>query len=191
MKSISIRKLCLFILLFPLVISAQSDYLVNTRGDTLKGTIRFQMVGNLEQASVKGLKKETYVATAVRRVYLKGIHYKPVQFSGTIKFMQIISDGYLSLLAFQPQGVMNYDGRLLQNGSTATMLFNIADLISWISHRMPLEPGDLIATGTPAGVAAMHTPPAWLLPGATVTVESSRLGRLINPIHAGEMFLER
>lgn len=86
---------------------------------------------------------------------------------------------------------LDIDGRLLQNGSTATMLFNIADLISWISHRMPLEPGDLIATGTPAGVAAMHTPPAWLLPGATVTVESSRLGRLINPIHAGEMFLER
>ncbi len=86
---------------------------------------------------------------------------------------------------------LDIDGRLLQNGSTATMLFNIADLISWISHRMPLEPGDVIATGTPAGVAAMHTPPAWLLPGATVTVESSRLGRLVNPIHAGEMFLER
>lgn len=86
---------------------------------------------------------------------------------------------------------LDIDGRLLQNGSTATMLFNIADLISWISHRMPLEPGDVIATGTPAGVAAMHTPPAWLLPGATVSVESSRLGRLVNPIHAGEMFLER
>lgn len=86
---------------------------------------------------------------------------------------------------------LDIDGRLLQNGSTATMLFNIADLISWISYRMPLEPGDVIATGTPAGVAAMHTPPAWLLPGATVTVESSRLGRLVNPIHAGEIFLER
>lgn len=86
---------------------------------------------------------------------------------------------------------LDIDGRPLQNGSTATMLFNIADLISWISHRMPLEPGDVIATGTPAGVAAMHTPPAWLLPGATVTVESSRLGRLVNPIHAGEPFLER
>jgi ureidoglycolate lyase len=86
---------------------------------------------------------------------------------------------------------LDIDGRLLQNGSTATMLFNIADLISWISHRMPLEPGDVIATGTPAGVAAMHTPPAWLLPGAVVTVESSRLGRLVNPIHTGEPFLER
>lgn len=86
---------------------------------------------------------------------------------------------------------LDIDGRLLQNGSTATMLFNIADLISWLSYRMPLEPGDVIATGTPAGVAAMHTPPAWLAPGATVTIELEGLGRLVNPIQKGELFLER
>jgi len=93
-----------------------------------------------------------------------------------------------------PYGVvirLDIDGRLLQNGSTRTMLFNIADLIAFISHRMPLEPGDVIATGTPAGVAAMHTPPAWLTPGATVTVELEGLGRLVNPIAAGVPFLER
>ena len=55
---------------------------------------------------------------------------------------------------------------------------------------MPLEPGDVIATGT-AGVAAMHTPPAWLAPGSTVTVELEGLGRLVNPIAAGVPFLER
>jgi hypothetical protein len=110
----AMRKLCFLILLLPFGISAQSDYLVNNRGDTVRGTIRFQMVANLEHVSVKGLKKENYLATAVRRVCFRGVHYKPVQFSGTIKFMQIITDGYLSLLAFQPQGVMNYDGRLLQ-----------------------------------------------------------------------------
>jgi 2,4-diketo-3-deoxy-L-fuconate hydrolase len=85
---------------------------------------------------------------------------------------------------------LDIDGRLLQNGSTATMLFNIADLISYISHRMPLEPGDVVATGTPAGVAAMHQPPAWLTPGATVSIELEGLGRLSNPIHAGAPFLE-
>jgi 2,4-diketo-3-deoxy-L-fuconate hydrolase len=83
------------------------------------------------------------------------------------------------------------DGRLLQNGSTATMLFGIADLISFISYRMPLEPGDIIATGTPAGVAAMHQPPAWLAPGTTVTVEVEGLGRLSNPVQRGVPFLER
>lgn len=85
---------------------------------------------------------------------------------------------------------LDIDGRPLQDGSTATMLFRIAQLISWISHRMPLDPGDVIATGTPAGVAAMHQPPAWLTPGSTVTVEVEGLGRLSNPILRGEPFLD-
>ena len=86
---------------------------------------------------------------------------------------------------------LDIDGRPLQDGSTATMLFNIADLISWLSYRMPLEPGDVIATGTPAGVAAMHQPPAWLTPGTTVTVAVEGFGRLSNPVERGEPFLER
>ena len=85
---------------------------------------------------------------------------------------------------------LDIDGRLLQNGSTANMLFNIADLISWISHRMPLEPGDVIATGTPAGVAAMHKPTAWLTAGTTVSIQAHLLGRLVNPIQTGVPFLE-
>ena len=86
---------------------------------------------------------------------------------------------------------LDIDGRRLQDGSTATMLFDIAALISFISHRMPLEPGDVIATGTPAGVAAMHTPAAWLVPGTTVTVELVGLGRLSNPVRVGVPFLEQ
>ena len=86
---------------------------------------------------------------------------------------------------------LDIDGRRLQDGSTATMLFDIAALIAYISHRMPLEAGDVIATGTPAGVAAMHTPPAWVVPGATVTVELAGLGRLVNPVRAGVPFLEQ
>ena len=85
---------------------------------------------------------------------------------------------------------LDIDGRLLQDGSTANMLFNIADLICYVSHRMPLDPGDIIATGTPAGVAAMHQPPAWLTPGTTVSVEVEGLGRLSNPIQRGACFLE-
>ena len=108
------RSSSIIFMLLPFCISAQADYLVNTRGDTLKGQISFQLVGNLEQALVKGVKRETFSAVVVREVFLKGNRYKPVQYAGTIKFMQIISDGYLSLLAFQPQGIMNYDGRLLQ-----------------------------------------------------------------------------
>jgi ureidoglycolate lyase len=86
---------------------------------------------------------------------------------------------------------LDIDGRPLQDGSTATMLYRIAELISFASHRMPLDPGDVIATGTPAGVAAMHNPPAWLTPGSTVTVEVEGFGRLSNPVQKGEPFLDR
>lgn len=85
---------------------------------------------------------------------------------------------------------LDIDGRPLQHGSTATMLFDVAALISHVSHHMPLEPGDVIATGTPAGVAAMHRPEAWLQPGQTVTVEVQGFGRLSNPVVAGPSFLD-
>jgi ureidoglycolate lyase len=86
--------------------------------------------------------------------------------------------------------MLDIDGRQLQKGSTATMLFKIAELISYISKQMPLEPGDIIATGTPAGLAMMHTPTAWLQVGQTVNVELKGLGCLSNPIKQGAPFLE-
>lgn len=86
---------------------------------------------------------------------------------------------------------LDIDGRVLQNGSTSTMLHRIPQLIAFISAHMPLEPGDVIATGTPAGVAGVHVPPAWLCPGMTVTVEVEGLGRLSNPVVRGAPFLQR
>lgn len=85
---------------------------------------------------------------------------------------------------------LDVDGRVLQDGTTGTMLFKIAELISYISKQMPLEPGDIIATGTPAGLAMMHQPTAWLEPGQTVRVELEGLGILNNPIEKGVPFLE-
>ena len=55
------------------------------------------------------------------------------------------------------------------------MPFDVADLVSYLSTLQVLEPGDIIATGTPAGVAALHKPPAWLKPGSTVEVRSKAL----------------
>ena len=80
---------------------------------------------------------------------------------------------------------LKVDGRTLQSGSTRDMLFGVADLICYLSSLQALEPGDIIATGTPAGVAGLHTPPAWLKPGSTVEVEVEGLGRLTNPITEG------
>lgn len=83
---------------------------------------------------------------------------------------------------------LDIDGRPLQDGTTANLVFDIPALIEAASRWVPLEPGDVIATGTPAGVAATHRPEAWLRPGATVTVEVEGLGRLVNPVAAGEPF---
>jgi 2,4-didehydro-3-deoxy-L-rhamnonate hydrolase len=80
---------------------------------------------------------------------------------------------------------LKVDGRVLQSGSTRNMLFDVADLVSYLSNLQALEPGDIIATGTPAGVAALHKPPAWLKPGSIVEVEVEGLGRLHNPIIEG------
>jgi 2,4-didehydro-3-deoxy-L-rhamnonate hydrolase len=88
------------------------------------------------------------------------------------------------------QITLDVDGRPLQDGTTGTMLFKIAELISYISKQMPLEPGDIIARGTPAGLAMMHQPTAWLEPGQTVRVELKGLGVLNNPIKKGVPFLE-
>jgi len=84
---------------------------------------------------------------------------------------------------------LDIDGRPLQRGHTSTMLFKIPQLISWISHRVPLEPGDIIATGTPAGTAASHSPAAWLTPGQVVSVRVQGLGELRNPTEKGAAFL--
>ncbi len=80
---------------------------------------------------------------------------------------------------------LKVDGRMLQSGSTRNMLFDVADLVAYLSTLQVLEPGDIIATGTPAGVAGLHKPPAWLQPGSTVEVEVEGLGRLHNPIIEG------
>ena len=76
------------------------------------------------------------------------------------------------------------DGRVLQEGTTADMVFSVAALISILSHQTALMPGDVIASGTPAGVAPLQTPPTWLAPGATMTVTVKGLGTLTNPVVA-------
>jgi acylpyruvate hydrolase len=73
---------------------------------------------------------------------------------------------------------------LLQSSNTREMIFPVARLISFISELVTLEPGDVIATGTPSGVGGAQVPPRWLRPGETVRVEISGLGALANPMVA-------
>ncbi len=77
------------------------------------------------------------------------------------------------------------DNTILQDSSTAQMLFGVADLIAFLSRDDALEPGDVIATGTPAGIAAMRKPPAWIKAGTTMHAWVEGLGTLINPVVEG------
>jgi 2-keto-4-pentenoate hydratase/2-oxohepta-3-ene-1,7-dioic acid hydratase in catechol pathway len=74
------------------------------------------------------------------------------------------------------------DGRELQSSSTAQMVFGVAELIASISATMTLEPGDVIATGTPPGVGFARKPPVWLEDGNEVTIEIEGIGSLTNPV---------
>ncbi|MBC7435388.1 MAG: fumarylacetoacetate hydrolase family protein [Bdellovibrionales bacterium] len=74
------------------------------------------------------------------------------------------------------------NGALVQDATTADMLFPVAVLISYISQYMTLEPGDVIATGTPAGIGAFRTPPVWLAKGDRVEVSIEPLGVLVTVI---------
>lgn len=70
------------------------------------------------------------------------------------------------------------NGELRQDSSTSQMIFGVAQLVSSISETITLEPGDLIATGTPPGVGAAADPPRFLAPGDVVEVEIGGLGTL-------------
>jgi ureidoglycolate lyase len=68
------------------------------------------------------------------------------------------------------------NGKRMQNGTTANMIFGVAHIVSYISHFMTLEPGDVIPTGTPAGVGLGMKPPVFLKPGDTVRLGITGLG---------------
>jgi 2-keto-4-pentenoate hydratase/2-oxohepta-3-ene-1,7-dioic acid hydratase in catechol pathway len=76
-------------------------------------------------------------------------------------------------------------GEILQSASTADMIFGVAELISRISHTSTLEPGDLIATGTPPGVGYFREPRRLLRDGDEVIVRIEGLGELRNPVRVG------
>lgn len=72
---------------------------------------------------------------------------------------------------------LEVNGVRKQTGSTKTLIFGIAELVSFISRNITLEPGDVVSTGTPPGVGAFRDPPEYLQPGDTVELTVSKLGK--------------
>jgi 2-keto-4-pentenoate hydratase/2-oxohepta-3-ene-1,7-dioic acid hydratase in catechol pathway len=72
---------------------------------------------------------------------------------------------------------LDVNGERMQSGNTKTMVFDVKQLLSYVSHFMELEPGDVIVTGTPPGVGMARKPPRFLKPGDVVTLGADGLGQ--------------
>ena len=79
------------------------------------------------------------------------------------------------------------DGEQMQKARTGDLLFPPSALVEYISTIMTLEPGDIVATGTPSGVGAGRTPPVFLKPGQTVRTVIEGIGELVNPTVAEDL----
>ncbi len=74
------------------------------------------------------------------------------------------------------------NGKVLQSDNTANMMFPVAETIADLTQGITLEPGDLVATGTPSGVGHVRKPPLWMRPGDVCEIEIEGIGVLRNPI---------
>src|SRR5689334_640047 len=83
---------------------------------------------------------------------------------------------------------LSVNGKLMQSGSTRDMIFSVAELVSYISRFMSLQPGDVILTGTPAGVGLGQKPPAYLQAGDTVTASIEGLGEQTHKVVAVDQY---
>jgi 2,4-diketo-3-deoxy-L-fuconate hydrolase len=81
---------------------------------------------------------------------------------------------------------LDVNGERMQSGSTKTMIFNVAQIVSYVSHFMILEPGDVITTGTPPGVGMGKKPQRYLKPGDVMTLGIEGLGEQRQPVVAFE-----
>jgi 2-keto-4-pentenoate hydratase/2-oxohepta-3-ene-1,7-dioic acid hydratase in catechol pathway len=79
---------------------------------------------------------------------------------------------------------LSIGGETLQSSNTRELIFGVPDLIEYISRMVTLEPGDIISTGTPAGVGLGRNPQRWLRPGDEVIIEIEKIGTLRNPVIA-------
>lgn len=79
---------------------------------------------------------------------------------------------------------LRLNGQVMQDSSTRQLIFSVEELVAYVSGVCTLAPGDLIFTGTPAGVGYTRRPPVFLKPGDSVEVEIEKIGVLRNPVRA-------
>lgn len=80
---------------------------------------------------------------------------------------------------------LELNGETMQEASTSDLIFPVPELVAHLSRWMTLEPGDIVSTGTPAGVGSVRKPRVWLKPGDEIAISSPTLGRLETRLRAG------
>jgi len=87
----------------------------------------------------------------------------------------------------EPENLRLYtriNNRMVQNGTNRDWCFSLPHLIEWLSMAITLKPGDILSTGTPAGIGLFQNPPAYLKPGDIAELEIDKIGKLTNPVIA-------
>ena len=104
-------------------------------------------------------------------------------FDGTGAFgPELVTPDELPAAASGLRIIARLNGETVQDSNTSDMIFGVATLVALLSEAMTLEPGDVIATGTPSGVGYARTPPRFMRPDDRIEVEIESIGTLINTV---------
>ena len=145
--------------------------------------------------TVKGVSKENALEAVAGYVVANDVSARDLQFSdgqwtrgkspdtfcpvGPLVPASEVADPH----ALPIRAILN--GETMQDSTTANLIFSIDEVISYVSQTSTLEAGDLILTGTPAGVGVFRDPQRLLAPGDEITIEIDGVGSLTNPVVAG------
>jgi 2,4-didehydro-3-deoxy-L-rhamnonate hydrolase len=145
-------------------------------------------------ATVKGVSKENALEAVAGYVVANDVSARDLQFGDGQWTRGKSPDTFCPVGPLVPAaGVTNphalgiraiLNGDTVQDSTTANLIFGIDEIISYASQTSTLEAGDLILTGTPAGVGVFRDPPRLLQPGDTITIEIDGVGTLTNPVTA-------
>jgi 2,4-didehydro-3-deoxy-L-rhamnonate hydrolase len=143
-------------------------------------------------ATVKGVSKENALEAVAGYVVANDVSARDLQFGDGQWTRGKSPDTFCPVGPLVPAAAVGdphalgiraiLNGETMQDSTTANLIFGIDEIISYASQTATLEAGDLILTGTPAGVGVFRDPPRLLQPGDEITIEIDGLGSLTNPV---------
>jgi 2,4-didehydro-3-deoxy-L-rhamnonate hydrolase len=143
-------------------------------------------------ATVKGVSKENALEAVAGYVVANDVSARDLQFGDGQWTRGKSPDTFCPVGPLVPAATVGdphalgiraiLNGETMQDSTTANLIFGIDEIISYASQTATLEAGDLILTGTPAGVGVFRDPPRLLQPGDEITIEIDGLGSLTNPV---------